>query len=105
MLQSPSSHTMNWQPFRGGPGLAITKSKQQDGSSYFAGTFTTAEGCVFCWTRTVVFVKDPWYVIRFTIEKCKDCTSPPIPTPTATPTPPPPTPTPQPTATPTPDPT
>jgi hypothetical protein len=41
------------------PGLAITKSKQHDGSSYFAGTFTTPEGCVFCWTRTVVFVKDP----------------------------------------------
>jgi hypothetical protein len=41
------------------PGLAITKRKQHDGSSYFAGTFTTPEGCVFCWTRTVVFVKDP----------------------------------------------
>ncbi len=77
------------------PGLAITKRKQHDGSSYFAGTFTTPEGCVFCWTRTVVFVKDPWYVVRFTIEKCKDCPTPPPP-PTPTPTPPPPTPTPTP---------
>src|SRR6266508_2635087 len=88
------------------PGLAITKRKQHDGSSYFAGTFTTPEGCVFCWTRTVVFVKDPWYVVRFTIEQCKDCATPP--TPTATPHPPTPTPTPQPptpTPTPTPDPT
>ena len=85
------------------PGLAITKRKQHDGSSYFAGTFTTPEGCVFCWTRTVVFVKDPWYVVRFTIEKCKDC---PTPTPTATPTPLPHTPTPTPTPpTPTPTPT
>jgi hypothetical protein len=41
------------------PGLVITKRKQHDGSSYFAGTYTTPEGCVFCWTRTVVFVKDP----------------------------------------------
>src|SRR5215208_3825556 len=81
------------------PGLAITKRKQHDGSSYFAGTFTTPEGCVFCWTRTVVFVKDPWYVVRFTTEKCKDCTSPPMPAPT--PTPPSPTPTPH-TPTPTP---
>ena len=138
MLQSPSSHTTNWQPFPGRcrrkhhsfrrqfrgnglrtaldkatskaqkaisrwpqasrlpealahlpnrvPGLAITKSKQHDGSSYFAGTFTTPEGCVFCWTRTVVFVKDPWYVVRFTIEKCKNCPTPPPPTATPTPT-------------------
>src|SRR5262249_53974786 len=69
------------------PRLNDTKSKQHEGSSYFAGTFTTPEGCVFCWTRTIVFVKDPWYVVRFTIEKCKDYTSPPIPTLTATPTP------------------
>src|SRR5262245_57096646 len=84
------------------PGLAITKHKQQDGSSYFAGTFTTPQGCVFCWTRTVVFIKDPWYVVRFTIEKCDDCPKPPTPTPT----PPPPSPTPTPTPhTPTPTPT
>src|SRR5882724_7620892 len=82
------------------PGLAITKRKQHDGSSYFAGTFTTPEGCVFCWTRTVVFVKDPWYVVRFTIKRCKDCPNPPPPTPT--PTPQPPTPTPDPTPSPTP---
>src|ERR1044072_5438118 len=83
------------------PGLAITKRKQHDGSSYFAGTFTTPEGCVFCWTRTVVFVKDPWYVVRFTIERCRDCPNPPPP-PTPTPTPPPPTPTPDPTPSPAP---
>src|SRR6266508_667570 len=100
------------------PGLAITKRKQHDGSSYFAGTFTTPEGCVFCWTRTVVFVKDPWYVVRFTIEQCKDCPTPPTPTPTPDPSPSPtatptatptasvtPTPTATPTATPTPTPT
>ncbi len=29
------------------PGLAITKSKQHDGSCYFAGTFTTPEGLCF----------------------------------------------------------
>src|SRR6266536_1300731 len=63
---------------------------------------------VFCWTRTVVFVKDPWYVVRFTIKKYKDCPTPPTPTPprpTPTPTPRPPHPTPTPTATATPTPT
>src|SRR5882762_2004509 len=91
------------------PGLAITKRIQHDGSSYFAGTYTTSEGCVFCWMRTVVFVKDPLYVVRATIEKCRDCPphptptpAPPTPTPTATPHTP--TPTPQPTS-PTPTPT
>ncbi len=40
---------------------------------------TSVGGYCFCWTRTTIFFKDPWYVIRFTVKIC--CT--PTPTPTA----------------------
>src|SRR5437763_13983190 len=66
------------------------------GSGNWSGE-TSVGGYCFCWTRTTIFFKDPWYVIRFTVKIC--CT--PTPTPTPSPTPPPPTPTPPP---PTPDP-
>src|SRR5882757_8943142 len=75
------------------------------GSGNWSGE-TSVGGYCFCWTRTTIFFKDPWYVIRFTVKIC--CT--PAPTPTPTHTPPPSTPTPtahprKPTPTPTPDPT
>src|SRR5205814_2076693 len=57
------------------------------GSGNWSGE-TSVGGYCFCWTRTTIFFKDPWYVIRFTVKIC--CT------PTPTPTPPPPTPTPPP---------
>src|SRR5947207_8897446 len=87
------------------------------GSGNWSGE-TSVGGYCFCWTRTTIFFKDPWYVIRFTVKIC--CTPTPTPTvtpsptttpsPTATPTPPTPTPTPRrptprPTVTPTPTPT
>src|SRR5947207_3967247 len=87
------------------------------GSGNWSGE-TSNGGYCFCWTRTTIFFKDPWYVIRFTVKIC--CTPTPTPTvtpsptttpsPTATPTPPTPTPTPRrptprPTVTPTPTPT
>src|SRR6266480_3124504 len=89
------------------------------GSGTWSGE-TSVGGYCFCWTRTTIFFKDPWYVIRFTVKIC--CTpaptptpgpTPPLPTPTPpppTPTPPPPTPTPiphprKPTPSPRPDPT
>src|SRR5438093_6133763 len=69
------------------------------GSGNWSGE-TSVGGYCFCWTRTTIFFKDPWYVIRFTVKIC--CT--PTPTPTPSPTPPPPTPTPDPTPTPIPHP-
>src|SRR5437763_687645 len=66
------------------------------GSGNWSGE-TSVGGYCFCWTRTTIFFKDPWYVIRFTVKIC--CTPTPTPTPSptpplSTPTPPPPTPTP-----------
>src|SRR6266480_5903609 len=66
------------------------------GSGTWSGE-TSVGGYCFCWTRTTIFFKDPWYVIRFTVKIC--CTPAPTPTPgptppLPTPTPPPPTPTP-----------
>src|SRR5438067_4802838 len=78
------------------------------GSGNWSGE-TSVGGYCFCWTRTTIFFKDPWYVIRSTVKIC--CTptpsptpspTPPAPTPTATPAPP--TPTPDPTPIPTPHP-
>src|ERR1044071_657460 len=70
------------------------------GSGNWSGE-TSVGGYCFCWTRTTVFFKDPWYVIRFTVKICCTPTPPPpsvtpTPTPTSTPTPPPSTPTPTP---------
>src|SRR5436190_2151080 len=70
------------------------------GSGNWSGE-TSVGGYCFCWTRTTIFFKDPWYVIRSTVKIC--CT--PTPSPTPSPTPPAPTPTATPTSTPTAKPT
>src|SRR5204863_60552 len=75
------------------------------GSGNWSGE-TSNGGYCFCWTRTTIFFKDPWYVIRFTVKICCTPAATPTSTPTATPTPTStPTPTPTATATPTATPT